>query len=170
MNLIIGRNVLSEFTFKAIGVIHSPFKEPKNVPIQAAASKDTEGTIALYPQYVQGLTDLEGFSHIILLYHLHLAKDYALMVKPFLDDRLHGVFATRAPARPNSIGFSIVRLQRIEGNVLYICDLDIVDGTPLLDIKPYVPAFDCVQAERIGWFSSKIDKLEVTRNDGRFCK
>lgn len=170
MNLIRDGNALSEFTFKAIGVIHSPFKEPKNVPIQAAASRGTEGTIEIYPQYTQGLTDLEGFSHIILLYHLHLVKDSALMVKPFLDDKLHGVFATRAPGRPNRIGFSVVRLQRIGGNVLYVCDLDIVEGTPLLDIKPYVPAFDCVQAERIGWFSSKIDKLDFTRDDGRFCK
>ncbi len=161
---------MSEFTFKAIGIIHSPFKEPKNVPIQAAASKGTEGTIEIYPQYAQGLTDLDGFSHIILLYHLHLAKDSSLLVKPFLDDTLRGVFATRSPARPNSIGLSVVRLQCIEGNLLRVCDLDIVEGTPLLDIKPYVPAFDCVQAERIGWLSGKIDKLEVARDDGRFCK
>jgi tRNA-Thr(GGU) m(6)t(6)A37 methyltransferase TsaA len=161
---------LSEFTYKAIGVIHSPFKEPKNVPIQAAASKGIQGTIEINPQYVQGLTDLEGFSHIILLYHLHLVQTSSLMVKPFLDDKLHGVFSTRSPSRPNKIGFSIVRLQRIEGNVLYICDLDIIEGTPLLDIKPYVPAFDCVQAEKIGWFSDKISKLDVTRDDGRFCK
>jgi tRNA (adenine37-N6)-methyltransferase len=161
---------MSEFTFRAIGVIHSPFKEPKNVPIQAAASKGTEGTIEIYPKYVEGLTDLEGFSHIILLYHLHLAKDSSLMVKPFLDDKLHGVFATRSPARPNRIGLSIVRLQRIEGNIVHISDLDIIEGTPLLDIKPYIPAFDCVNAEKIGWFSDKIDKLDVARDDGRFCK
>jgi tRNA (adenine37-N6)-methyltransferase len=161
---------LSEFTYKAIGVIHSPFKEPKNVPIQAAASKGTVGTIEIYPQYAEGLTDLEGFSHIILLYHWHLVRDCALMVKPFLDDKLHGVFATRAPARPNKIGFSVVRLERIEGNILHICDLDIVEGTPLLDIKPYIPAFDCVQASKIGWFSGKIGKLDVARDDGRFCK
>lgn len=161
---------LSEFTYKAIGVIHSPFKEPKNVPIQAAASKGTEGTIEIYPEYAEGLTDLDGFSHIILLYHLHLVRDSSLMVKPFLDDHLHGVFATRAPARPNKIGFSVVRLQRIEGNILHILDLDVVEGTPLLDIKPYIPAFDCVQATKIGWFNGKIDKLDVTRDDGRFCK
>lgn len=161
---------MSEFTYKAIGVVHSPFKEPKNVPIQAAASKGTEGAIEIYAQYTQGLTDLEGFSHLILLYHLHLVRDSPLMVKPFLDDKLHGVFATRSPARPNRIGFSVVSLQRLEGNVLHVCDLDIVEGTPLLDIKPYVPAFDCVQAQKIGWFSDKIDKLDVTRDDGRFSK
>jgi tRNA (adenine37-N6)-methyltransferase len=161
---------LNEITFKPIGVIHSPFKEPKNVPIQAAASKGTEGTIEIYPEYTQGLTDLDGFSHIILLYHLHLVRDFSLMVKPFLDDKLHGVFATRAPARPNRIGFSIVRLQRIEGNTLHVCDLDIIEGTPLLDIKPYIPAFDSVQTEKIGWFTDKIDKLDAARDDGRFCK
>ena len=161
---------MSEFTYRSIGVIHSPFKEPKNVPIQAAASKGTEGTIEIYPQFVQGLTDLEGFSQIILLYHLHLVTDSPLMVKPFLDDKLHGVFATRSPARPNKIGFSIVRLQRIEGNVLYIQNLDVIEGTPLLDIKPYIPAFDCVSAEKIGWFTDKIHKLDTARDDGRFCK
>ncbi len=161
---------MSEFTFKAIGVVHSPFKEPKNVPIQAAASKGTEGTIEIYPQYAEGLTDLDGFSHIILLYHLHLVKDSYLMVKPFLDDKLRGVFATRAPARPNRIGFSVVKLERIEGNILHISNLDVIEGTPVLDIKPYIPAFDCVQAERIGWFSGKIDKLDTARDDGRFCK
>jgi tRNA (adenine37-N6)-methyltransferase len=161
---------MSEFTYKAIGVIHSPFKEPKNVPIQAVASKGTEGTIEIYPKYAEGLTDLNGFSHIILLYHLHLVQASSVMVKPFLDDKLHGVFATRAPARPNSIGFSVVKLQRIERNILYISGLDIIEGTPLLDIKPYIPAFDCVRAEKIGWFSDKIDQLDVTRDDGRFCK
>jgi tRNA-Thr(GGU) m(6)t(6)A37 methyltransferase TsaA len=161
---------LSEYTYKQIGIVHSPFKEPKNVPIQAAASKGTEGTIEIYPQYAEGLTDLEGFSHIILLYHLHLVQTSSLMVKPFLDDKLHGVFATRAPARPNTIGFSVVRLQRIEGNILHILDLDVVEGTPLLDIKPYIPAFDCVQTSRIGWFRDKLDKLDMARDDGRFCK
>jgi tRNA-Thr(GGU) m(6)t(6)A37 methyltransferase TsaA len=161
---------MSEFSFKAIGVVHSPFKEPKNVPIQAAASKGTEGTIEVYPQYAEGLTDLDGFSHIILLYHLHLVRGSSLMVKPFLDDKLRGVFATRAPARPNRIGFSVVRLERIEGNVVHIRDLDVVEGTPVLDIKPYIPAFDCVKAEKIGWFTDKIDKLDAALDDGRFCK
>jgi tRNA-Thr(GGU) m(6)t(6)A37 methyltransferase TsaA len=92
------------------------------------------------------------------------------MVKPFLDDKLRGVFATRAPARPNKIGFSVVKLERIEGNIVHIRDLDVVEGTPVLDIKPYIPAFDCVKAEKIGWFTDKIDKLDAARDDGRFCK
>jgi tRNA-Thr(GGU) m(6)t(6)A37 methyltransferase TsaA len=161
---------MSAITYRPIGVVHSPFKEPKNVPIQAAASKGTKGTIKVDPEYIEGLTDLEGFSHIILLYHFSLVKGYSLMVKPFLDDKLHGLFATRSPCRPNPIGISIVRLTKIEGNTLHIQDLDIIDGTPLLDIKPYVPKFDYRRTTKIGWFNNKINKLKTTKDDGRFCK
>ena len=161
---------MSELTYNPIGVVHSPFKEPKNVPIQATASKGISGTIEIYPQYVEGLKDIEDFSHIILLYHFHLVKDCSLMVKPFLDDKLHGVFATRSPARPNKIGISVVHLTAIENNILHIQDVDIIDGTPLLDIKPYVPKFDCRKTSKIGWFSGKISKLSTTKDDGRFCK
>ena len=162
--------MVATLTYRPIGVVHTPFKEPKNVPIQAAASKGAEGTIEIYPEYVEGLVDLEGFSHIILIYHFHLVKIGSLMVKPFLDDKLHGVFATRAPARPNPIGISTVKLTRIEGNTLHIQDVDIIDGTPLIDIKPYVPEFDCRKTDKIGWFTEKINKLASTRDDGRFCK
>lgn len=161
---------MNELTYKPIGVVHSQFKEPKNVPIQSVASKGITGTIEIYPEYIEGLTDLEGFSHIILLYHFHRIKDSSLMVKPFLDDKLHGVFATRSPARPNKIGISIVQLKGIENNILQIQDIDILDGTPLIDIKPYVPKFDCRKTAKIGWFSDKISKLETTKDDGRFCK
>jgi tRNA (adenine37-N6)-methyltransferase len=162
--------VFTALTYKPIGVVHSPFKKPKNVPIQATASKGTTGTLEIYSEYAEGLKDLEGFSHIILLYHFHLVKGCSLMVKPFLDDALHGVFATRSPARPNPIGISIVQLARIDNNTLHIQDIDIVDGSPLIDIKPYVPDFDCRKTPKIGWFSSKISKLATTRDDGRFCK
>jgi len=161
---------MNEITYKPIGVVHSPFKEPKNVPIQAAASKGTKGTIEVNPEYTEGLKDLEGFSHIILLYHFSLVKTCSLEVKPFLDDNLHGVFATRSPARPNAIGISTVRLTRIENNTLHIQDIDILDDTPLLDIKPYVPKFDNRTTTKIGWFSCKISKLKETKDDGRFCK
>jgi tRNA-Thr(GGU) m(6)t(6)A37 methyltransferase TsaA len=160
---------MSAIIFKPIGVVHSPFKEPKNVPIQAAAS-NIPGTIEVYPQYAEGLKDLEGFSHIILIYHLNLITNCALTVKPFLDEHTHGIFATRAPARPNPIGISNVRLIRIENTTLHIQDVDIVDGTPLLDIKPYVPKFDDRTATKIGWFEQKISKLPETKDDGRFCK
>jgi tRNA-Thr(GGU) m(6)t(6)A37 methyltransferase TsaA len=162
---------LSVLTYKSIGVVHSPFKEPKNVPIQAVASKGTTGTLEIYPEYAEGLQDLDGFSHLILLYHFHLIKeDCSLMVKPFLDDQLHGVFATRSPDRPNKIGISVVSLTKIEKNTLHVQDVDIIDGTPLIDIKPFVPEFDCRKTDKIGWFSGKISKLEITKDDGRFCK
>ena len=160
---------MSNITYKPIGVVHSPFKEPKGVPIQATASKGTKGTIEVNPEYVEGLKDIEGFSHLILLYHFSLVKTASLTVKPFLDDKLHGVFATRSPSRPNAIGLSIVRLIRIENNTLYIQDVDIVDGTPLLDIKPYVPKFDNRRTSKIGWFSGKLGKLKEAKDDGRFC-
>ncbi|MGD6935149.1 MAG: tRNA (N6-threonylcarbamoyladenosine(37)-N6)-methyltransferase TrmO [Candidatus Bathyarchaeia archaeon] len=158
----------NEVTYKPIGVIRSPFKEPKNVPIQASAS-GAIGTIELNPEYIQGLKDLEGFSHIILLYHFHLIKSWSMLVKPFLDDKMHGLFATRATARPNPIGLSIVQLKSIEGNILHIQDVDILDGTPLLDIKPYVPKFDQRENCKIGWFNENLDKLPETKDDGRFC-
>jgi tRNA (adenine37-N6)-methyltransferase len=161
---------LSVLTYKSIGVVHSPFKEPKNVPIQAVASKGISGTLEIYPEYAEGLQDLDGFSHLILLYHFHLVKDCSLLVKPFLDDQLHGVFATRSPARPNKIGISVVTLTKIEKNTLHIQDVDVIDGTPLIDIKPFVPEFDCRKTNKIGWFSDKISKLEITKDDGRFCK
>ena len=162
---------MSVLTYKSIGVVHSPFKEPKNVPIQAVASKGTTGTLEIYPEYAEGLQDLDGFSHLILLYHFHLIKeDCSLMVKPFLDDQLHGVFATRSQDRPNKIGISVVSLTKIEKNTLHVQDVDIIDGTPLIDIKPFVPEFDCRKTDKIGWFSGKISKLEITKDDGRFCK
>jgi len=160
---------MKAITYKPIGVVHSPFKEPKNVPIQAVASKGTKGTIEVFPEYVEGLKDLDGFSHIILIYHFSLVNGYSLVMKPFLDDNLHGVFATRSPCRPNPIGLSIVRLTKIEKNILYIQDLDIVDGTPLLDIKPYIPKFDNRRTSKIGWLNNKIEKLSTTKDDGRFC-
>ena len=110
------------------------------------------------------------FSHIILIYHFHLSKRYSLKVKPDLDDKLHGVFATRAPSRPNPIGISIVQLTKIEGNVLHIKDVDIVDGTPLLDIKPYVTEFNVREVQKKGWLKGKISNLRKVKDDGRFTK
>jgi len=161
--------ILNTITYTPIGIIHSPFKEPKGVPIQPAGAEGISGTVELLPEYVEGLKDLEGFSHILLLYHFHLAKKTSLLVKPYMDDNPHGVFATRSPSRPNAIGISIVRLNKIEGNRLYIRDVDIVDGTPLLDIKPYVPEFDIRTVERFGWLEKNVYKLPKSRDDGRFA-
>ena len=161
---------MNEICYHPIGVVRSPFKTPKGTPIQPAGSVDTRGTVELLPEYAEGLQDLEGFSHIILLYHFHKAKEPALKVKPFMDDREHGIFAQRAPSRPNPIGLSIVRLEKIEGNILYLKDVDLLDGTPLLDIKPYVPEFDIREVTRTGWLEQNVHKLKKARDDERFAK
>ena len=155
-------------SYKQIGIIYSPFDNPKGVPIQSTSAKGINGKVEIFKEYQEGLKDLEGFSYIILLYHFHLAKNFKLKVKPFLDNDFHGVFATRAPARPNPIGISIVRLIKIEENILYIEDVDIVNGTPLLDIKPYVPQFDIKEVKKFGWLEKNIHKLNVLKDDGRF--
>ena len=154
--------------YTPIGIIRSPFKEAQGTPIQSVAARDTEGSVEVFEEFCRGLEDLRGFSHIILLYDFHLAKTPSLIVKPFMDDHPHGVFATRSPNRPNPIGITIVKLVRIEENILYIQDLDILDGTPLLDIKPYVPGFDVREAVQIGWLEKNIEKLPRSRDDGRF--
>ncbi|HEX75565.1 MAG TPA: tRNA (N6-threonylcarbamoyladenosine(37)-N6)-methyltransferase TrmO [Dehalococcoidia bacterium] len=159
---------MSEIRYKPIGIIHSPFKEPHGTPIQPTAARDIEGTVEIFPEYVGGLKDIEGFSHVILIYHFHLSKGWTLEVKPYMDDQLRGVFATRAPARPNPIGMSIVHLNRVEEERLYIRDVDIVDGTPLLDIKPYVSEFDAQEVERTGWLTENVHKLRKAKDDGRF--
>lgn len=151
-----------------IGVIHSPFNNIQGMPIQPAGAKGIAGTVEIEQEYCDGLKDIEGFSHIILLYHFHLSKGYSLEVRPFLDDKLHGVFATRAPNRPNPIGISVVKLVRVQHCTLHIEDVDILDGTPLLDIKPFVPEFDVVKAERIGWLSQNLAKMYEAKADKRF--
>jgi len=155
-------------TFTPIGVIHSPHEEPAGTPVQPTAARGVRGTVEVLPELATGLRDLEGFSHIILLYHLHLSRPTRLEVVPYLDDRPRGLFATRAPSRPNPIGLSIVRLLRVEGTVLHVEDLDVVDGTPLLDIKPYVPEFDAREGARIGWLEGRTGGLEGKVDDGRF--
>ena len=155
-------------TYFPIGIIRSPFKEINGMPIQAKGAEGIPGRVELDKEFVAGLKDLQGFSHVFLIYHFHLSEGYSLEVKPFLDDQDHGVFATRAPRRPNPIGISIVRLVRVDGHTLHIEDVDVVDGTPLLDIKPYVPEFDVRPAERIGWFSGKADLVKEARADERF--
>ena len=159
---------MTEIKFKPIGLIHSPFKNVKGMPIQTEGGKGIGGTIEINKEYTEGLRDLKEFSHIILLYHFHLSNNFSLTVKPFMDDSFHGVFSTRAPRRPNPIGISVVKLIKIEDNVLYIEDVDIVDGTPLLDIKPYVPEFDVKKVERIGWLSTKAEKVNEVKADDRF--
>ncbi len=161
---------MNEIKYTPIGVIHSQFKEPKGTPIQSSVAKGIGGTIEVFPEYAEGLKDVEGFSHIILVYHFHLAKKSSLKVKPYLDNENHGVFSTRAPSRPNPIGISVVRLIGIEETILQIQEVDIVDGTPLLDIKPYVTAFDVRETMKIGWLEKNIHKLSMSKDDGRFTE
>ncbi len=159
---------MDKIQYTPIGVIRSPFKQVEGMPIQPAGAKGIAGSVEIYEMFAEGLKDLEGFSHIILIYHLHRSRGFKLHVKPFLDDQLRGVFATRAPRRPNAIGISIVRLLQVDRNILKIEDVDILDGTPLLDIKPYVPTFDEREAVRTGWLSLRADVVAGVRSDGRF--
>jgi tRNA-Thr(GGU) m(6)t(6)A37 methyltransferase TsaA len=138
------------------------------MPIQPTGARGIAGSVEIEPEYADGLQDIEGFSHIILIYHFHRSEGYSLEVKPFMDDHLHGVFATRAPRRPNPIGMSIVRLVKVEGCTLHIEDVDIVDDTPLLDIKPYVPQFDAREVEKTGWLFRRADKVYEAKSDERF--
>jgi tRNA-Thr(GGU) m(6)t(6)A37 methyltransferase TsaA len=155
-------------TYRPIGVIHTPFKDREGMPIQATGATGIRGFIKIKTEYVGGLKDLEEFSHVILIYDFHLSKDYSLTVTPFLDDQPHGVFATRAPKRPNSIGLSIVKLNKIKGDVLDIENVDMVDGTLLLDIKPYVPEFDVQKDVKTGWLAKADKQIKGKKSDRRF--
>ncbi|MGC9195319.1 MAG: tRNA (N6-threonylcarbamoyladenosine(37)-N6)-methyltransferase TrmO [Syntrophobacteraceae bacterium] len=159
---------MTQIFFSPIGVIHSPFQQIKDMPLQATGAKGVEGRVEMGSEFVGGLKDLEGFSHIILIYHFHLSRGYCLEVTPCLDSEPHGIFAARAPKRPNPIGISVVRLVGVEGNTLFIEDVDVVDETPLLDIKPYVPEFDSVATEKNGWLSGKAQGACHIKSDGRF--
>jgi tRNA-Thr(GGU) m(6)t(6)A37 methyltransferase TsaA len=156
---------MSEVTLHPIGVIHSPHTAPAKTPIQPSFATGIPGTVEIDPAYAEGLTDLEGFSHIWLVYFFDRASDVRLTVKPFLEDLPHGVFATRAPCRPNPIGVSLVRLLRREDRTLHIEDVDILDNTPLLDIKPYVNRFDRRDNARCGWLDH-VDE-QVAQQRGR---
>ena len=159
---------MEEIRFKPVGVIRSPFDKPEGMPIQAAEAAGVRGVVELDAAFAEGLADIEGFSHLILLYHFHRAHPAKLTVLPFLDQRPHGVFATRAPTRPNALGLSVVRLLGVSGVRLEVEGVDVLDGTPLLDIKPYVPAFDAYPAEKIGWLANNLQPGVHTLADGRF--
>ena len=162
---------MKEIIFKPIGIIHSPFIEPVGMPVQPAGAKGIKGTVEIFPEFKDGLQDLDGFSHIILLFNFHLSKSYNLKVMPYMEDEIRGVFATRAPRRPNQIGLSIVRLDKIEDNILYISNVDIIEGTPLLDIKPFVSKFDCFDIDentKVGWLKKRMKKVDEHRSDERF--
>jgi tRNA-Thr(GGU) m(6)t(6)A37 methyltransferase TsaA len=143
-----------EFIFRQIGVIHSPFTDKTSTPIQPTRS-EAVGIVEVFPQYTQGLQDIDEITHLILLYVFHKSEGYRLLVKPYLDDQYHGLFATRYQERPNPIGLSIVRLLHREDNKLMIKGVDVLDGTPLIDIKPYIPDFDLREGDPSGWYDNR---------------
>lgn len=145
-----------EIYFRPIEIIHSPFMELKGIPIQSTMS-DAKGKLEIFQQYQKALKDLAGFSHIICIYFFDMVKlPVPLQSKPFLIDEIKGVFAIRTPFRPNPIGFSILKLIEIKGNTIYVNNLDILDKTPVIDIKPYIPQFDVRESSKIGWLEGHI--------------
>ena len=155
---------------ESIGTIHTEFTEIEGMPIQPTGAKGIKGTIEIKDKYADGLKDLEGFSHIHLIYLLHKVDGYMLEVKPFMDNATHGVFATRSPKRPNRIGMSVVKVIDVKDNVVCVENIDVLDGTPLLDIKPYVPQLyeDTIDELKIGWFETKHQKAKSQKSDTRF--
>jgi tRNA-Thr(GGU) m(6)t(6)A37 methyltransferase TsaA len=158
-----------EIVLKPIGIIRSPFTRLEGMPIQPCGADGVVGRIEVFPEYQPGLLDLEGFSHITLLYHFHRSQGYDLQTRPFLDDRPHGVFATRAPRRPSGLGLSVVKLTGIENGVLMVENIDVLDETPLLDIKPFVPDFDSPDGCRTGWIEQSQGDARRHRSDDRFA-
>lgn len=154
--------------FRSIGVIRTPFEDPAGMPVQPCGAQGIRGTVEVFREFREGLKDLDGFSHITLVYHLHRVNEHRLIVTPFMDSEERGVFATRAPTRPNPIGISTVRLLSVRANVLEIEGVDMLNGTPLLDIKPYVPEFDDEPHVRIGWLERVRGRSRTGKSDGRF--
>jgi tRNA-Thr(GGU) m(6)t(6)A37 methyltransferase TsaA len=154
------------FALSPIGLIHTPFHHANGTPIQSAVAGDSEGFVVLFPEFTAGLRDVADFERLWLIYLLDRAAEPQLIVRPYLDDKEHGIFATRAPARPNHIGISAVRLLGIEENRLLVAGVDMLDGTPLIDIKPYVPSFDSFAGSRAGWYQGK--SAEGVVADDRF--
>jgi len=145
---------MREIIYKPIGLIRTPFKELSLVPMQSIKARNIDGYIEIYPEYAEGLKDLEGFSHLIILFHMHKVKDFSLIVKPEISSEMRGVFSTRSPKRPNPIGFTVVKLIKIESLIISIRGVDMLDSTPLIDIKPYIPESDSISKAKIGWLSN----------------
>lgn len=153
---------------KPIGTIHSPYFSIKDMPVQPKGASEVEGYVILDEKHINGLQDIEGFSHIYLLYSFHQASRTELVVTPFMDKQKRGVFATRSPLRPNHIGISIVKLKRVKENKIVVQGIDILDGTPLLDIKPYIEKFDAVKESTSGWMKASDEEIIKKRSDNRF--
>ena len=154
---------MDKVIYRPIGVIHTGFMDKAEAPIQGVFAKGAKGEVEVFPEYADGLRDIEGFSHVILIYHFHLADGYSLVSEPFLEDEQHGIFSMRHFKRPNPIGLSVVRLESVRGNKLEISEVDIIDGAPLLDIKPFVSWFDNRPDAKIGWYSNP--NLDMVRGE-----
>lgn len=159
---------MTDIKIDPIGIVHSPYKTAEGTPIQPIVAKNNLAQIEIYEEYAEGLKDLELFSHIYVLFHLHKISKQLLKVTPFLDTKPHGVFATRSPGRPNQIGISVVCIEKIEGNIIFIKNIDMLDGSPVLDIKPYIPQFDLFPEATSGWYTKDKAKIENQKDDGRF--
>lgn len=161
---------MSKIELESIGTIHTPFKEIEGMPIQAVGAKGVKGELHIKDKFKEGLKDLDGFSHINILFEFHKVEGYELVVKPFLDNKKRGIFATRSPKRPNHIGSSIVEINEIEDNIVHVSNVDILDGTPLIDIKPYVPHLwqETIEELKIGWFEDKHQNARTKKSDARF--
>jgi tRNA-Thr(GGU) m(6)t(6)A37 methyltransferase TsaA len=146
-----------EIKLKTIGIIHTPYRDPEAAPIQGRLKSDVEGTVEVDAGFSEGLKDVEKFSHLILLYHFHCSGEPKLVAKPYLGEEKRGIFAIRAPCRPNQIGLTVVKLLERDGDKLRVLGVDMLDGTPLLDIKPYVPQFDSVPEASSGWLQDKLN-------------
>ncbi len=153
--------------YKPIGIIHSPFKKPTGIPRQAVGAPEVTAKIEIFDEYIDGLMNLDGFSHIVVIFHLHLVKKGSLKASPPWDNCEHGVFATRSPYRPNPIGVSVVHLKNIDRNILNISGVDMADGTPVLDIKPYIPDLNPTKAVRTGWLKDKIEGMNKSKSGDR---
>ncbi|MFA4860352.1 tRNA (N6-threonylcarbamoyladenosine(37)-N6)-methyltransferase TrmO [Methanoregula sp.] len=158
----------NRISFSPIGIVRSPFHDIAGMPIQPNGARGVRGTVEIADRYVDGLRDLDVFARIILIYSFHRCTGHDLHVKPFLDTTLRGIFATRSPRRPNAIGLSVVRLVSVNGSTLVVEDVDVLDGTPLIDIKPYVPAFDAYPESCCGWLEPVAKNAGSVRSDGRF--
>ena len=154
-------------TYRPVGIIHSPFKQTTGVPRQSAGAANINGTIEIFDDYSEGLKDLDGFSHIVVIFHLHMVTRSSLKACPPWDGKEHGVFATRSPHRPNPVGVSVVRLERVVQNILHISGIDMVDGSPVLDIKPYVPELNPAGNIRTGWLAGKVEAMNKSKSGDR---
>ncbi|MBT4285847.1 MAG: tRNA (N6-threonylcarbamoyladenosine(37)-N6)-methyltransferase TrmO [Deltaproteobacteria bacterium] len=155
-------------TFTPIGTVHSPHKDLKNMPIQPKGAKGIEGHVLINESFVEGLSDLDGFSHVYLIYHFHAATRVEMKVIPFMDKVERGIFSTRSTLRPNHIGLSIMELLEVEGNKVLLKGMDILDGTPVLDIKPYIANFDKVEKSQSGWMQASPEDVKNKRSDNRY--